>query len=176
MNPNHHNINIWLNKQRFLKISFEKRSEIPEQSIMVFSVSVNHIGQRIDDDIGSTWHSWFFYSNKTHWARTMLLLCKWLDVLFVQCHLRIYHTLHKCKLWRRVAEWLEHTTAKQKVAGSNPTRASGWKTPSVHPAVKWVPDLIQGRKGSGRRGMSSAFHMLCPRHSEPLTVRRPNGQ
>ena len=77
---------------------------------------------------------------------------------------------------RRVAEWLEHSTAKQKVAGSNPTRASGWKTPSVHPAVKWVPDLIQGRKGSGRRGMGSAFHMLCPRHSEPLTVRRPNGQ
>ena len=54
--------------------------------------------------------------------------------------------------WRRVAEWLAHSTAKQKVAGSNPTRASGCKTPSVHPAVKWVPDLIQGRKGSGRRG------------------------
>ena len=35
-----------------------------------------------------------------------------------------------------MAEWLEHSTAKQKVAGSNPTRASGWKTPSVHPAVK----------------------------------------
>ena len=70
-----------------------------------------------------------------------------------------------------MAEWLEHSAAKQKVAGSNPTRASGWKTPSVHPAVKWVPDLIQGRKGSGRRGMGSAFHMLCPRHSEPLTVR-----
>ena len=49
-----------------------------------------------------------------------------------------------------MAEWLEHSTAKQKVAGSNPTRASGWKTPSVHPAVKWVPDLIQGRKGSGK--------------------------
>ena len=74
-----------------------------------------------------------------------------------------------------MAEWLDHSTAKQKVAGSNPTRASGWKTPSVHPAVKWVPDLIQGRKGSRRRGMGSAFHMLCPRHSEPLTVRRPNG-
>ena len=44
------------------------------------------------------------------------------------------------------------------------------------PAVKWVPDLIQGRKGSGRRGMGSAFHMLFPRHGEPLTVRRPNGQ
>ena len=55
---------------------------------------------------------------------------------------------------RRVAEWLE-----QKVAGSNPTRDSGWKTPSVHPAVKWVPDLIQGRKGSGRRGMGSASHI-----------------
>ena len=52
---------------------------------------------------------------------------------------------------RRVAEWLAHSTAKQKVAGSTPTRASGWKTPSVHPEVKWVPDLIQGRKGSGRR-------------------------
>ena len=77
---------------------------------------------------------------------------------------------------RRVAEWLAHSTAKQKVTGSNPSRASGWKTPSVHPAVKWVPDLIQGRKGSGRRGMGSAFHMLCPRHDEPLTVRRPNGQ
>ena len=76
---------------------------------------------------------------------------------------------------RRVADWLEHSTAKQNVAGSNPTRASGWKTPFVHPAVKWVPDLIQGRKGSGRRGMGSAFHMLCPRNSEPLTVRRPNG-
>ena len=74
-----------------------------------------------------------------------------------------------------MAEWLEHLTAKQRVAGSNPTRASGWETPSVHPAVKWVPDLIQGRKGSGRKGMGSAFHMLCPRHSEPLTVRRPNG-
>ena len=80
------------------------------------------------------------------------------------------------KSWRRVAEWLAHSSAKQKVAGSNATRASGWKTPSVHPAVKWVPDLIQGRKGSGRRGMGSAFHMLCPRHDEPLTVRRPNGQ
>ena len=75
-----------------------------------------------------------------------------------------------------MAEWLAHSTAKQKVAGSNPTRASGWKTPSVHSAVKWVSDLIQGRKGSGRRGMGSAFHMLCPRHGEPLTVRRPNGQ
>ena len=62
--------------------------------------------------------------------------------------------------WRRVAEWLAHSTAKQKVAGSNPTRASGCKTPSVHPAVKWVPDLIQGRKGSGRRGMGSAFHAV----------------
>ena len=51
-----------------------------------------------------------------------------------------------------MAEWLAHSTAKQKVAGSNPTRASGWKTPSVHSAVKWVSDLIQGRKGSGRRG------------------------
>ena len=40
-----------------------------------------------------------------------------------------------------MAEWLAHSTAKQKVAGSNPTRASGWKTPSVHPAVKWVPEL-----------------------------------
>ena len=76
---------------------------------------------------------------------------------------------------RRVADWLEHSTAKQNVAGSNPTRVSGWETPFVHPAVKWVPDLIQGRKGSGRRGMGSAFHMLCPRKSEPLTVRRPNG-
>ena len=46
-----------------------------------------------------------------------------------------------------MSEWLEHSTGKQKVAGSNPTRGSGWKTPSVHPAVKWVPDLIQGRKG-----------------------------
>ena len=36
---------------------------------------------------------------------------------------------------RRVAEWLEHSTAKKKVTGSNPTRVSGWKTPSVHPAV-----------------------------------------
>ena len=71
---------------------------------------------------------------------------------------------------RRVAEWLEHSTAKQKVAGSNPTRASGWKTPSVHPAVKWVPDLIQGRTGSGRRVIGSAFHMLCPRHSEPFAA------
>ena len=76
---------------------------------------------------------------------------------------------------RRVADCLEHSIAKQNVAGSNPTRASGWKTPFVHPEVKWVPDLIQGRKGSGRRGMGSAFHMLCPRNSEPLTVRRPNG-
>ena len=32
----------------------------------------------------------------------------------------------RCR-WRRVAEWLAHSTAKQKVAGSNPTRASGWK-------------------------------------------------
>ena len=60
-----------------------------------------------------------------------------------------------------MAEWLAHSTAKQKVAGSNPTRASGWKTPSVHPAVKWVPDLIQGRKGSGRIGMGSAFLICC---------------
>ena len=56
----------------------------------------------------------------------------------------------------RVVSALDNSTAKQKVAGSNPTRASGWKIPSVHPAVKWVPDLIQGRKGSGRRGMGSA--------------------
>ena len=61
-----------------------------------------------------------------------------------------------------MAEWLEHLTAKQKVAGSNPTWASGWKTPSVHPAVKWVPDLIQGRKGSGSRGMGSAFIYAVP--------------
>ena len=27
--------------------------------------------------------------------------------------------------WRPVAEWLAHPTAKQKVAGSNPTRATG---------------------------------------------------
>ena len=25
--------------------------------------------------------------------------------------------------------------------------------------VKWVPDLIQGRKGSGRRGMGSAYNV-----------------
>ena len=31
------------------------------------------------------------------------------------------------------------------------------ETPSVHPAVKWVPDLIQGR-----RGMGSAFHNAVP--------------
>ena len=46
----------------------------------------------------------------------------------------------------RVAEWLAHSTAKQKVAGSNPTRASGWKTPSVHPAVKCVPGKEMQRK------------------------------
>ena len=74
-----------------------------------------------------------------------------------------------------MAEWLEHSTAKQKIAGSNPTRASGWKTPYVHPAVKWVPDLIQGRKDSGRRGMGSALHIMMSLDSEPLTVRRPNG-
>ena len=51
-----------------------------------------------------------------------------------------------------MAEWLAHSTAKQKVAGSNPTRASGWKTPSVHPAVKWVPDLMQGRKAAEGEG------------------------
>ena len=38
-----------------------------------------------------------------------------------------------------------HSTAKQKVAGSSPTRASGWKTPPVHPAVK---DEIEGKKTS----------------------------
>ena len=52
-----------------------------------------------------------------------------------------------------MAEWLEHSTAKQKVAGSNLTRASGWKTPSVHPAVKWVPDLIQERQRKERDGL-----------------------
>ena len=35
-----------------------------------------------------------------------------------------------------MAEWLAHSTAKQKVAGSNPTRASGWKMVEKHYTVK----------------------------------------
>ena len=50
----------------------------------------------------------------------------------VSRHNRISDQLCEGISWRRVAEWLQHSTAKQKVAGSNPTRASGWKTPSVH--------------------------------------------
>ena len=40
-----------------------------------------------------------------------------------------FEELYNTSWWGRVAEWLEHSTAKQKVAGSNPTRASGWKPP-----------------------------------------------
>ena len=65
-------------------------------------------------------------------------------------------------------------TATQKVTGSIPVRGEnpcGWKTLSVHPAVNgYLIQFREGLKGSGRRGMGSAFHVLCPRHGDSLQV------
>ena len=69
---------------------------------------------------------------------------------------------------------VEHWSMTRKVRGSNPDRGENpcdWKTPSVHPAANgYLIKFREGSKGSGRRGMGSAFHMLCPRHGDSLQV------
>ena len=54
-----------------------------------------------------------------------------------------------------------------RVRGSSPDRDENLcdlKTLSVHPAANGYLIIREGSKGSGRRGMGSAFHMLCPGH------------
>ena len=67
-----------------------------------------------------------------------------------------------------VAEWFSALVMGLRVRGSSPDRDENLcdlKTLSVHPAANgYLIKFREGSKGSGRRGMGSAFHMLCPGH------------
>ena len=60
----------------------------------------------------------------------------------------------------------------QKVAVSREP-CGDWKTLFVNPAENGNLFRIREGQGSERRGMSSAFHQLCPRYSGTLTPTAP---
>ena len=67
-----------------------------------------------------------------------------------------------------MAEWFSALVMGLRVRGSSPDRDENLcdlKTLSVHPAANgYLIKFREGSKGSGRRGMGSAFQMLCPGH------------
>ena len=67
-----------------------------------------------------------------------------------------------------MAEWFSALVMGLRVRGSSPDRDENLcdlKTLSVHPAANgYLIKFREGSKGSGRRGMGSAFYMLCPGH------------
>ena len=77
-----------------------------------------------------------------------------------------------------MVEWFERldygAESRRKVVSSRlASPCDDWKTLYVPSAVNGYLFRIRESKGSGRRGMDSAFHQLCPRYSGTLNPTAP---